>query len=241
MNKKWFHQKPIQIMLAMVLAAYMNLVKNTTKWRVEGTEKIEPIWHEGHGVIAALWHGRILMSMRAWSMQHPPNKQTPCFVISRSNDGNFIARIIETFGAQTIQGSARDPNKPGKNKGGLSAFRKMIAHIKANGCLAITPDGPRGPRHTANLGAVQLAAKTGAPIMCMGWSTTRGIFISSWDKLYIPLPFARGVIVWGGPIFVPKNADKAILEAKRAELQHMLQAITLRADRACGRHAKEHE
>ncbi len=234
LGKKLFRSRPVQFVLALVLAGYMKLVKHTTKWRVEGLEIVEPVWAGGEGVIGALWHSRVLMTIAGWPTARPPAKQPPSILISLSSDGAFISRATRMLGVGVIRGSAANRKKRGKNKGGVSAFRKMMTHIETGGCLAITPDGPRGPRMRASMGAVQLAAKTGAPILCFAWSTSAAKFFSSWDRFCLPLPFGRGVIVWQGPIWVPKDADEQILEAKRQQMEDQLIYATQRADQACG-------
>jgi lysophospholipid acyltransferase (LPLAT)-like uncharacterized protein len=86
----------------------------------------------------------------------------------------------------------------------------------------------------ASLGAVQLASKTGAPILCFAWSSTKVKFFDSWDRFCLPLPYGRGVIVWEGPVLVPANADADLLEQKRLELEQKINSATRRADLACG-------
>ncbi|VAV90139.1 Protein of unknown function DUF374 [hydrothermal vent metagenome] len=234
MRKKLFRSKPVQTVLAVLLAGYISLVKRSTRWQVLGLETVEPIWAKGDGVIGALWHSRVLLSMAAWRMDAPPAKQPPAFLISLSPDGGFISQATKLLGAGVIRGSASNRKKTFKNKGGMAAFRQMMAHVQTGGCLAITPDGPRGPRMQASLGAVQLAAKTGAPIICLGCSTKLAKFFNSWDRFCLPFPFGRGVIVWAGPVRVPKNASDAVLEAKRLEMQTLIIQATQQADIACG-------
>ncbi|MBI3812212.1 MAG: hypothetical protein HY283_08420 [Nitrospirae bacterium] len=47
----------------------------------------------------------------------------------------------------------------------------------------------------------------------------------------IPVPFSRGVFIWGDPVRVSKDADRAGLEQKRNELEHQLRTLTEKADR----------
>ncbi len=221
-------------MLAMLLAGYMRLVRATTRWEVRGLEHIIPVWETGEGVIGALWHGRVLMSMAAW----PMDKQPPAFLISRSADGAFIARATAMLGAGVIRGSAKNMRKD-KDKGGSAAASRMIKHVKDGGCMALTPDGPRGPLMHAGMGTVRLARLTGAPMIGLSWSTRWRKVFSSWDRFILPLPFGRGVIVWTGIITVPGNADDEILEEKRQQLQSLLREATKEADIACGHNSIE--
>ncbi|PHR62810.1 MAG: hypothetical protein COA47_01760 [Robiginitomaculum sp.] len=229
MLKRLLRSSGLHTMLASLLAAYMRLIRASTRWDVRGQDVIEPIWQSQKGLIGTLWHGRVMMALPAW----PMDRQTPAFLISRSPDGAFIARATQKLGALVMRGSAKNMRKS-KEKGGSAAFRQMIRHVETGGCMAITPDGPRGPQRMATMGAIRLARLTGAPIVCLGVATRRCKTFDSWDRFHLPLPFGRGVIVWKGPIQVPQNADEAMLEDKRQQLQTLLNAATDEADRACG-------
>lgn len=234
MLKRLLRSLRLQALLASVLAAYMRLIRASTRWDVHGQDVITPLWQSEKGLIGTLWHGRVMMALPAW----PMDRQTPAFIISRSPDGAFIARATQKLGALIIRGSAKNMRKH-KEKGGSAAFRQMIRHVETGGCMAITPDGPRGPQRVASMGAVRLARLTGAPIVCLGVSTRQRKNFDSWDRFHLPLPFGRGVIVWKGPILVPQNADEALLEDKRQQLQTLLNAATDEADRACGHMPEE--
>lgn len=234
MMKRLFRSPPVQFVLALVLASYMRLVKHTTQWRVEGEDIVQAIWDGGEGVIGTLWHSRVLMTIAGWPLEKEPAKQFPAILISLSPDGEFVAKATKMLGVGVIRGSTGNPKKKQKNKGGLRAFRDMLKHVQGGNCLAITPDGPRGPRQRVSLGAIQLAAKTGAPVLAFAWSTEKAKFLKSWDRFLLPLPFGKGVIVWDGPLHIARNAGPDALEAARRELEDKLNAATERADRACG-------
>lgn len=229
MLKRLFRSSVLQHTLAMLLAGYMRLVKASTHWEIRGLEVITPLWQGKAGVIGTLWHGRVMLALAAW----PMDKQTPAFLISRSKDGTFIARATSALGAKVIRGSAKNQRKS-KDKGGSAAFRQMIHHVDHGGLMAITPDGPRGPLMQASMGAIRLAKLTGAPIVCLAVSTRWGKRFASWDRFILPLPFGRGVVVWKGPVCVPADADDALLEEKRIEMEILLRNATCEADNACG-------
>jgi len=109
----------------------------------------------------------------------------------------------------------------------------MVRWVEKGGCMAITPDGPRGPRMRAGPGAVKLARAAGAPLLPLGWSTTNAIVFKSWDRFFLPLPFGRGVIIWGEPVQVPAEADRDALEQARARLEAVLVKANQDADAAC--------
>lgn len=221
---------PVQALIAGLLAGYMSLVKATTRWEVRGLEHAQPVWDSQAGLVGAVWHGRILMTIAAW----PKTVQPAGILISRSKEGDVVARVAAHHKVQTVRGSSRNKKKS-KQKGGVTAFREMVRWIKGGGCMAITPDGPRGPRMRASLGAVKLANAAGAPILGLGWSTRHALVFNSWDRFVLPLPFGRGVIIWTEPLTLPRDPDRAQLELARAELEARLIAATQQADAACGR------
>jgi lysophospholipid acyltransferase (LPLAT)-like uncharacterized protein len=108
----------------------------------------------------------------------------------------------------------------------------MIRDEGAN--ALIVPDGPRGPRHVAQSGAVLLAKVTGVPMVPLAFGATPCRVLRSWDAFVVPYPFARAAVAFGEPIAVPRDADRAVIEAKRSELETALREITAAADRAAG-------
>lgn len=230
MLKRIFRSRPVQQPLSWLLAAYMALAARTTRWRVVGLDRIEPVWASGRGLVGCVWHGRALMTIAGW----PKTVQPAAIVISHSPDGQFVADAARHLGVGVIRGSTRSARKR-KEKGGEGAYRAMIRHVESGGCLAITPDGPRGPRMRASMGAARLARSAQAPVMLYGWSTRWRIVLGSWDRGVLPLPFGRGVIVWRGPLDPPSpDAGEHEMEAMRAAIEHELTEATQEADRLAG-------
>ena len=60
------------------------------------------------------------------------------------------------------------------------------------------------------------------------------ITFRSWDRIFLPLPFARVVCCYGEPLHVPEDARGDALERLRAELDTRLDALTSAADTALG-------
>ena len=101
--------------------------------------------------------------------------------------------------------------------------------------MAFTPDGPRGPARVAQPGVVQAARLSGAPIVPVTFAASHGRRLASWDSFLVPRPLGRGLIAYGEPVTVPRDADAALLEQKRLEVERALNDLTDRADRAvCG-------
>jgi hypothetical protein len=105
--------------------------------------------------------------------------------------------------------------------------------MRAGRPAGFTIDGPRGPRHQAKMGAVLLAKKTGAPVLPFTINAAHYYTVPSWDRFQVPLPFTRAHLRIAPPIYVPADADEALLNAKRDELQRARPALRL-CGFACG-------
>ncbi|MFP4519667.1 MAG: lysophospholipid acyltransferase family protein, partial [Oceanicaulis sp.] len=208
MLKTLLTSAPVQTVIATLVAAHMRFCKATTRWTREGLEHAEPVWRSGRGVVGCVWHGRILMSIAVW----PTHAQPPSILISRSREGDIVSRVAEFQDVGVVRGSSRNAKKT-KEKGGLSAFRDMARRLSDGQCMAMTPDGPRGPRMRAGAGPVRLAKAAGVPILPISWSMSRAKVFSSWDRFMLPLPFGKGAIVYGAPIEIARDAGPAEIEA----------------------------
>jgi len=102
----------------------------------------------------------------------------------------------------------------------------MASRLEEGFDCAFTIDGPRGPRYIAKPGPVMLARKTGCPIIVFHIGVDRGkTFESTWDHFLLPMPFARTVILFSPPIYVPKDTGAELMEAKHAEMQRELERL----------------
>ena len=148
-------------------------------------------------------------------------------LISQHRDGLLIAHTVAHFGIRTAAGST--------TRGGAGALRTMLKALKAGEWVGITPDGPRGPRMRASDGIVHVARMAGVPILPATFGISRGRVLGTWDRFLVAWPFARGVIVWGDPIEVARDANDADVEAARQAVEDGLNAITAEADRLSDR------
>ena len=101
--------------------------------------------------------------------------------------------------------------------------------LQEGGQVGITPDGPRGPPRQAAPGAVQLASMAAAPVIPLAAQTSRRRVLPTWDRMVLPLPFGRGVLVCGPPITVPREGWEACLPRIEAALTR----VTDEADTLC--------
>jgi len=195
----------------------LRLLAFTIRKEVLYQELPDKFWSRGQNFIAAFWHQRLLM------MPFLPRQGRVGMMISQHRDGEFIARAVKLFGIDSIRGST--------THGSLSALRGMIRFYRAGGNLAITPDGPQGPKHVVQIGAIELARQTGAPLFPVTYSASRKKVFKSWDNFIVPFPFSKVVYLWGEPLLVPRDIDRKGLEEKRLILQDRLRRISEEADR----------
>ena len=227
--KRFMRSKAVQSALGGLLAAYMVLIKYTTRWTVERADIAAPVIGNGKGLIALTWHSRFLMLNSAWkkTWQHPH------VLISRSRDGALVSYTAKYLGLSTVRGSSRKVGSS-KAKGGSSALRTMKAALDAGGCIVITPDGPRGPRQRLGDGPIRLAKMTGVPIIPCTFSVKNRLAFRSWDRFILPLPFGRGKIVWGTPITIAPDADDKHIELCRKQIETEMNIFLSGADTALG-------
>lgn len=192
---------PLASVIIKVLAATMKL-------EFLHEERVRQFYDKDEKVIIAFWHNRLLLMGLCY------RGKGIRILISQHKDGELIARVMEIFGFGTVRGSS--------TRGGAAAMREMLKAVKESD-IAITPDGPRGPRFVAQEGAIALARLTGRPIIPLTFGSSRKKVFASWDAFNLPYPFSRGAFLWGEPIYVPKDAD---LEEKRKELEMKLREMT---------------
>ena len=169
-------------------------------------------------VIFALWHHDQLC------LDGIPNRDKLNILISKSIDGEIIARVVERMGFKTVRGSQ---NKWWKDKGGKEATFELISRLNKGENIAVTVDGPSGPLHQVKNGVIKIAKLTGAPIIPVVWCS-KSRFLSSlptWDKLKIPLWFLESLNIYGEPIYVPETANKENEKQIRLHLQEELLSL----------------
>lgn len=227
--KRLVRNPVVQVVLALVLTGYLKLALATIRWRREGEPLAQAARASGEGLIVCLWHGRIALSPASWPLSDRSGPE-PRALISLSPDGAFIARAMAWMGVPAIRGSSTKASDRGKPKGGAAAFREALAWLQSGGGLAMTPDGPRGPAEQMAPGAVQLSRLAGVPVLLAGLACRPSIRLSSWDRTMLPLPFARGAVVWAGPFAAPAEADEAQVAALQRDWGRALSEATARAE-----------
>ncbi|MCU0255710.1 MAG: lysophospholipid acyltransferase family protein, partial [Vicinamibacterales bacterium] len=196
------------IAIAAIATPVVRALATTWRYEVQGREHLEAVDRGPRPPIVAFWHGRILPGMIFF-------RDRGIVVMTSENfDGEWIARIIGRFGFGTARGSS--------SRGGVKALVQLKRDLAAGRPAAFAVDGPRGPRHVAQPGAVWLARSTGSPILPFHVEADRHWTLRSWDRTQVPKPFARMRLRVGAPMFV---APERPVEDALADLQARLDRL----------------
>ena len=213
----------VQRALAWVLGLYLQFALRTTRWTLHGAEHIAP-HAAGAPVVVAFWHERLPLMAALWQTarrMHPGSPARPHALVSLHRDGRFIGAVIRRLDIAVVLGSS--------SRGGAAGLRRLLGLLAQGDHIAITPDGPRGPRRVAAPGVAQIAGLSGCPVLPCAAQTSRRKVMGSWDRMVIPLPFGRGVVVCGATIPVPQ----ADWEQALPVIADALTEAADRADRLC--------
>jgi len=218
MTEDW-RSSPLKRMQVAAIAGLgyplINVLGHTLRFHVEGLHHYDAIIASGHQPVMAFWHGRILPATFYF------RRRGIVVITSENFDGEWIARIIERFGYGTARGST--------TRGARRAMVQLVRAMRAGRAAGFTLDGPRGPAHIAQPGAVWLAHATGNPILPFHLEAARAWTLRSWDRTQIPKPFTNVALVVGEPIPVGADASDAQLESARVILEQRLAGLERRA------------
>lgn len=201
----------------MARAAYVaiRLIGPTLRWKVDIEEGGPQSW-EFQPAIGVFWHRCGFAAAYRW------RQRNVAVMVSRSFDGEFIARILERFGLPAVRGSS--------SRGGASALLDMHKVIEAGHSVAFTADGPRGPKYVAKPGPVLLASNTGLPILAFHIALERAWILKSWDAMMIPKPFSRALLKMSRFMHVPGNLGENDLSRYHDEMQAALDRVRIAAE-----------
>ena len=187
----------------------------TATFDVIGEENYAPVRDRGTPCFMVIWHGRLLPA----GYYHRGRGMVG--LISRSEDGEYIARVLRRWGYDAVRGSS--------SRGGMPALREIVRLARSGRTIAITPDGPRGPRQKLKPGVLAAARATGLPMVPVAAGADRAWWFESWDRFLVPQPFARIRVAYGAPYEVPRDADEAELERRarviEAELNRLVDTV----------------
>lgn len=221
--KRLLRGSRVQAILASLLGRYLDFALRTTRWTILGEENFAP-YRAGAPVVAAFWHECLPLMPALWTRARDATPGLRLHVlVSRHADGRFIGDIIAHFGLDVAHGSTA---RNGRTRGGATGALSLLSALEDGQQVAITPDGPRGPARKAAPGVAQLAGLSGRPVLPCAARSTRCITLSSWDRMILPLPWGRGVLVCRPAIAVARDD----WEASLPDITKALDAATAAAE-----------
>lgn len=203
-----------------LLSGALRLLAKTLRIEYVHADELLARCARGEQSIIAFWHNRAVMM----PIVSPVPKL--CIMNSQSRDGEIATRALARWGIRSVRGSA--------TRGGAGGFMQLVNAYRAGYDLAVVPDGPRGPRYVVKPGVIHLARATGAPIYPVTCAVNRMRQLRNWDRLVVPLPFARLLCMVGEPLPVPRHATDDEIEALRRVLEERLNALTRAAEAQVG-------
>ena len=208
-----------QRLLARLIWLLIIVIGATIRYRI----------HDPHGLLArkdlkqmifCFWHNRLALCVKIYFKFGHAHHTAPgvAGLVSASRDGALLSALFHCFGVHPVRGSS--------SRRGAQALVELTTCAERGFDLAITPDGPRGPRYVLADGAITLAQFTGLPLVTMSYHLNRKICMKSWDAFQIPLPFARCNVHLGKIFYVPRELTAEQREKLRGEVEVELRAIT---------------
>lgn len=210
-------------LLGLVAASFIRLLRATLRLHHHGDEAVRRREAGDQRFILAFWHRHLLL------MPYGYRGHKVAVLQSLHRDGQRMAQVVKRFGIASVPGSS--------TRGGAAGLRGLLRRVKDGYDLGFTPDGPKGPAGEVKLGVIQAAAMAGIPIQPVALAASRAKRLRSWDRLLIPLPFARVDFVYGELLWVDREAD---LEPAALELKRRLDAAEESAEH-WARHGQEPE
>ena len=212
--------------LAMIAWFIVSVWSRTVRMRFVDKKIPDRLAAEGKNFVYAFWHGRQFL------LFHTHRDTGIVIPASESRDGEIQAGVLKRFGFNVVRGSSK--------RKGDRALLGLVEGLRRGNNIAIAVDGPRGPVYEAKPGVVYLAGKLNKPIVPVITGARRSWILGKiWDKYLLPVPFTRGVVMYGEPITVSGITPEE-LEAKRKELEASLNRLMARADEYCSSMEREH-
>lgn len=205
------------------LLQYLRLIYKTNRLVHYDHARAEEILSGGRlPAVFTTWHGQHFIAPFFARDGHPN-----VAIVSRSNDAELNARVVERLGYDVVRGSGGRERGKSQEKGGARALIALRGYLKQGRSVFMMADIPHGTPRQAGMGIITLAKLSGAPILPIAYaSSRRHVFEKAWDKAVLSHPFGRAAVRIGDLIDVPADADDVVMEAKRLELETSLNHIT---------------
>ncbi len=207
LNTKWTYMK-LDLISRIVSFGFRFQIPLTKFTHINKPDTSKPL-------IIASWHAH---QCAIYGLKEVINRVN--ILISPSNDGQIIADACSRLGFKIIRGSKG-------RQGASKAVFQMVEALNQGDIVAMMIDGPKGPKHIVQSGAIELAKLSGAPIIPMVWYSPKKNFLkfNSWDEFRVPIGYCRVINLYGDPIYVDSNTTDEEFEQKRLEVENQLKLL----------------
>lgn len=205
MKPKKLWQDTLRFLGSYFLFSGISLLLKSLKITYKNREQFDCLLRENKNFVVAFWHGSMLVP---WYINRDMNFSA---LVSRSKDGTLLEKVLSKWNYNVVRGSSND--------GGSQALKTLLLTAEVGRPVAITPDGPKGPRHKLKAGAVVVAKKAGIPLVLLGVGIKEKRFLRSWDKFEVPKFFTSVNLVFSDPIVIDSSlsyeeTSKLIIECE---------------------------
>ncbi len=218
---RWYDPLLLRVVPPLVALLLKLLMRSCRIIRIEGMDATrEALSRTAGGAVYASWHQRMSYLFHILGSQHVT------VMISRSRDGEYTAAMARWLGFQPVRGSS--------TRGGVRALKEIIRRMRQGEIGGMLADGPQGPPRVAKLGSLVMARSAGVPVIPVLWGADRCWQFNSWDRYLVPKPFARVVLLYEEPVWVPPDADGDTIESCRRLFEDRLNRGTRWCDEQFG-------
>lgn len=204
-----------EILASAVPAVAPHVVRglmSTCSYRILGAAVKEKYIDTDGPFVGVVWHKDFLFALDFF------RRRKIVVMVSRSKDGELVARALHRLGYRTVRGSS--------SAGGREALAELTDLVRNGWGSAIIADGPRGPARQSKVGCILAGRNSGAPLLTWGCHASPSIRLHNWDRTMIPKPFARITVGFGGPFYITPGASReecermrGMVDQKMAELE----------------------
>lgn len=163
--------------------------------------------------IFALWHAH---QCAVWSIKDHEHMYA---LISNSEDGQIVASACGIVGIKSVRGSQK--------RHGTKAALQLLEKLESNNSIAITIDGPKGPKHKVKDGIITLAKHSQVPMVPLVWYCPSPLWLkfNTWDEFRFAIFACRTIVLYGEPIYVPAEISDDDFSIYKTKLENALEEL----------------
>ncbi len=183
LRRRLEHSSLLAGAIARVAGLYLRLCHATTRWQRDGLDDLAADLAVGP-VLVVMWHECSLMGPLHW-----PKELGPLSTLYASSP---IGRVSGALQRQ----SGLHPMEMAEGISNLVASRTVLRRVRDGYSIGIAADGPLGPARQVKDAPLDWARAMQRPVYGFAYHTRRGRALSTWDRMWFPLPFTTGRVIF---------------------------------------------